>query len=510
MWSLEKSQGHEVRKVRDRIASYLRGVILDVGCGAEKVCAEAIGIDWMSAAANIQCDLTHPDSLRLFGSNSADVVFSSHFLEDCIDYVGMLHEFFRIVKPGGHVILYLPHRELYPNIGQPGANINHKHDFIPSDIVDAIPGTFFVERLAVRDENDEYSFELIVKKVSDAAAVQLPHNAKSYDKSNTVVVVRYGGFGDMAIVSPVFRKLKEQGKYVIANVSSSSKFVLDGNPYIDEFLIQGRYVIPTTQLGEYFQAIEQKYGRVINLCESIERTLLVEREKDPDLFYLPHEERHKKFNKNYSDTTMKIAGLGIGSKPELYLTTTENVLCNVFKQKHKGFFNVMFQVSGSSWHKLYPYASDVVDDLLDEFKDMQVFLTGGNNASILNWNRPRLHNRIGQWDMRQTMILTKFVDCVVSPETGTLNAAGAFDTPKVGLLTHSSKENLTKYFINDYSIQSDALCSPCHRMIHDLDECPLDDCFGLPVCMSKGMGPQKIKNAVREIYRKKGERTWTQ
>jgi len=503
MWSPEKSQGYEVRKVRDRVASYLRGVILDVGCGPEKVCVEAIGIDYMSKAANIQCDLTHPESLRLFGSNSADVVFSSHFLEDCIDYVGMLHEFFRICKPGGHIILYLPHKDLYPNVGQEGANQNHKHDFIPSDIIDAMPGVFLVKRSVVHDENDEYSFELIVEKVSDLAPMRLPYSIKEYGRANTVVVVRYGGFGDMVIAAPIFKRLKEQGKYVIANVSADSKFVLDGNPYIDEFLIQSRYTIPSTQLKEYFEVLSQQYGQVINLCESMERTLLVEREKDPDLFYLPHEERHKRFNRNYSEATMELAGLSGGAKPELYLTQTEEVLCNVFKQKHRGFFNVMFQVSGSSWHKLYPHASDVVDDLLDEFKDMQVFLTGGSNASLLNWTRPRLHNRIGQWDMRQTMVLTKFMDCVISPETGTLNAAGAFDTPKIGLLTHSSKENLTKYFTNDYSIQSDAPCSPCHRMIHELHECPLDDVFGLPVCMSKFMDPEKIKNAVREIYRKR-------
>lgn len=98
------------------------------------------------------------------------------------------------------------------------------------------------------------------------------------------------------------------------------------------------------------------------------------------------------------------------------------------------------------------------------------------------------------------MVATSVMDLVVSPETGVLSAAGAFDTPKIGLLTHSSKENLTKYFINDHSIQSSAPCSPCHKMIHELDDCTLDPEFGLPICMSVHMDPEKIKENFRVVY----------
>ena len=42
------------------------------------------------------------------------------------------------------------------------------------------------------------------------------------------------------------------------------------------------------------------------------------------------------------------------------------------------------------------------------------------------------------------MILTKLVDLVISPDTGVLHASGAFDTPKIGLLGHTTIENITK------------------------------------------------------------------
>ena len=501
-WTMETSQGFEVRKIRDRISEYLHGFILDIGCGDEKVCAEAVGIDYLTKGASFSCDLSHPEALRVFNDNVADVVFSSHFLEHVHDYKGMLKHFMRICKPGGHVILYLPHRDLYPNIGQEGANPDHKHDFVPDDIIKAIPGTFTIKRNEVRDQDNEYSFELIIEKVSDHKFGELPYKPTVYDKDNTVVLVRYGGYGDMAVISPVYRMLKEQGKYVIANCNTESMVVLEGNPYIDEFLLQSRYVIPPTQLGEYFDSMREKYGTVINLCESMERTLLLEKDKDPELYWSSHEDRQKRCNVNYADYAMRLAGFDSGCKPELYLTETEAVLSKIFTKRHDGFFNLLWQVDGSSWHKIYPFTTDVIEELLDEIPDMQVFITGGPNASIDGWKHHRLMDRLRVWDMRQSMIMTKFMDCVVSPETGVLNAAGAFDTPKVGLLTHSSKENLTKYFINDYSIQSEAPCSPCHRLVHDLSDCPVDDEFGLPVCMSVYMPQERIKQNILTIYNK--------
>ena len=495
-WTAATSNGNETRKVRDRIVPYLAGRILDIGCGGEKVCVDAIGVDWMSKAANIQMDITDPDNLGIFSDGSFDVVYSSHFLEDCYDYKGMLSQMWRIVKVDGVLILYLPHRNLYPNIGEVGANPNHKHDFVPADILSAMPSDCFVERNEIRSGGDEYSFELIMRKTHGVVPKE-----RKIDKSKTVVIVRYGGFGDMAIVAPIYRLYKEMGYYVVANCSADSMFVLNGNPYIDEFLPQSRWSIPTTQLGEYFESLRDKYGKVVNLCETMECSLLVEKEKNPELWNMGKEERHAICDVNYSDYAVKCAGLNsTGNRPELYLTEYERALVNVFKSRHAMTFNLMFQLNGSSWHKMYPFSSDVIECLLSMYEDIKIFVTGGDNVSFIDFHHPRLMNRLKVWNPRQAMILTSVMDCVISPETGILNAAGAFSVPKIGLLTHSSKENLTKYFENDYSIQSSAMCSPCHKMIHDLSDCPVDKEFGLPICMSEGIDQQEIIGQVKTIY----------
>jgi len=38
------------------------------------------------------------------------------------------------LKVGGYLVLLLPHKNYYPNIGHPNANKDHKHDFLPEDV----------------------------------------------------------------------------------------------------------------------------------------------------------------------------------------------------------------------------------------------------------------------------------------------------------------------------------------------------------------------------------------
>lgn len=495
VWTNETSNGHEVRKCRDRVVPYLHGVILDLGCGDEKIIPQAIGVD-LHDKADLRIDLSAPNALNLFNSNSVDIVFSSHFLEDCIDYKNVLKEMWRVIKPHGKLILYLPHKDLYPNIGQDGANINHKHDFRPDDILEALQEeSFKVIRNETYDQLDEYSFELILEKI------ETNHIPVQFGKQEKALVIRYGAYGDMIITTPIYRILKEEGYHVTVNTIPDSMCVLENNPNIDDFVLQQRYAVPSDLLHFYHAELQKKYDRMINLCESVERSLLFE-ERDANLFYLSQKERHEIANVNYSDRSLEIAGLNIrGVRPEMYLSEKEEVLGKWFKNKNKNTFNVLWQLSGSSTHKLYPYADIVMEELLNKYDDIVFYLSAGfNQVQVMDWNHPRVKSTIGKWPIRLSLIMPKFMDLVVSPETGVLNAAGAFDTPKIGLLTHSSIENLTKYFSNDYSIQSSVKCSPCHRLVHTEEFCEVDDKFGLPICMSKGFNIETLIARIEEVY----------
>ena len=122
-WSADAPQGNEAAKVKYDIVQYTRGRGLDLGCGPSKAYPHFIGVD--SGADTglfgipMKPDVTS-DCLDLpFKSASMDFVFSSHLLEHVADTGAALAEWWRVIRPGGHLVLYLPHRDLYPNVGKP-------------------------------------------------------------------------------------------------------------------------------------------------------------------------------------------------------------------------------------------------------------------------------------------------------------------------------------------------------------------------------------------------------
>jgi hypothetical protein len=150
----------------------------------------------------------------------------------------------------------------------------------------------------------------------------------------------------------------------------------------------------------------------------------------------------------------------------------------------------------SSWQPL---------EFLNRHKDAMTITVGDDLCRLIEWDHPRAEKKSAAWDVRSSMLATKYVDLVIAPETGLLNAAGCYPTPKIGLLTHSNKTNLTKYFSNDYSMQSEIECSPCHRMIYKENaarDCPkldLGETAWLCACAG-AFDPNKLLKRIENIY----------
>lgn len=144
VWRIDNPEGSESKKICWELVPYTRGLGLDIGCGPTKAFDHFIGIDsrkdTQMFGIQMNPDFTVPDAsnLPMFASEQYDFAFSSHLLEHIEDYKAALKEWWRLVKVGGHLCLYLPHRNFYPNIGENGANPDHKHDFLPKDIIDAM------------------------------------------------------------------------------------------------------------------------------------------------------------------------------------------------------------------------------------------------------------------------------------------------------------------------------------------------------------------------------------
>ncbi len=173
---------YKARKRRQReglFERYFQGKGLDIGYAGDPVVEGVQG--W---------DFEHGDAHYLNGLEDSefDFVYSSHLLEHLPELELALENWWRIIKPGGYLILYLPHRDLYEKRKTLPSRFNddHAHFFLPDR--DELPDTrgvrpllsrvlpdAVIERCEVCDENynnpgdelpseGEYSIEVIAKK----------------------------------------------------------------------------------------------------------------------------------------------------------------------------------------------------------------------------------------------------------------------------------------------------------------------------------------------------------
>jgi predicted SAM-dependent methyltransferase len=177
-WSPDKfASGREVDKCRDRLVKYCQGVGLDVGCGGlhadrhhdteNKITPLAIGVDLTKT--NL---VGRADKLYWFKDGVLDYIFSSHLLEHMFNIPNTLKEWLRVLKVGGHIVMYLPLHGHYPAVGEPGANADHKQDLTPNIMISYFAGNcpnVDIVHIEERIEGDEYSFDFVVRKKGETA-----------------------------------------------------------------------------------------------------------------------------------------------------------------------------------------------------------------------------------------------------------------------------------------------------------------------------------------------------
>lgn len=320
------------------------------------------------------------------------------------------------------------------------------------------------------------------------------------DEMKKCLIIRLAAIGDAIQSTVILPLLKRDGYEVHYYGKSYSEDVLRHNPHIDKFIVHDDSIPNGQPLLDHFDKISEGYDKVVNLTGSIEGGLLAV-EGRPE-FDLPHDERHSRYNKNYYDRQLELAGYSdTGKKGELYFTPAERGWANDIRKKYRGKFLILWSLSGSSYHKTYPYAENVAVALLNKYPRIQTISNGDAICAFLEWDHVRNKQSSGVWPIRKSMIMTKYADLVIAPETGILNAAGCFDTPKIALLSHSSSENLTKYFENCTNLHADVSCYPCHQMHYTQTSCPLGVITTAPVCMDK-LKPQALFEAVEKEYLK--------
>jgi len=115
------------RRIKENFFNlYCNGKGIDIGCG----------IDPLTSTVNRYDQFIDPNYDATFvkevEDEKYDFVYSSHCLEDLEDPITGIKNWFRLVKPSGFLIIYVPHRDLFerkkdlPSAG----NKNHKWYFL--------------------------------------------------------------------------------------------------------------------------------------------------------------------------------------------------------------------------------------------------------------------------------------------------------------------------------------------------------------------------------------------
>lgn len=523
-WTPDGPAGNESAKVRWAIVPYTRGRGLDIGAGEHKAFPHFISVDNGDHGRfgyKIKPDIRVQDAtdLSLFGDHGMDFVFSSHLLEHLADVGAALKEWWRLVKPGGHLVLYLPHKDFYPQLHDKGefarvfasqlkrhggalskaqiedaislvvklrqqrgvtkigelyagsghANSDHKQEFHPDDILAEMvqlagslatsEGWDCVEN-QTRHAGTEYSFLQVYRKIDTA----LPRESwRAPQPAKTVGVVRYGAYGDLIMASSVLAGLKEQGYHVTLFGSPPGLEVLDHDPHIDARIIQDRDQVPNQCLGEYWDYWEQRFDKWVNLSGSVEDALLAAPHVVQHRW--PQPIRHKYLNRNYLEFSHELAGVPFTPRPHFYATRAE---VDWARQQAIGGVNLLWSLAGSSLHKTWDGLDQILARILIEYPTAHVTLVGGPECQLLEsgWEtEPRIHKTCGVWSVRQSMAFLSVADLVIGPETGVLNAASMLEVPKIVFLSHSSVENLTRDWRQCISLVSTTTpCYPCHQL----------------------------------------------
>ena len=321
-----------------------------------------------------------------------------------------------------------------------------------------------------------------------------------------ILICRYGAYGDSIIISPVFRYLKKQGHEIYFHTSERGLQIHEHNPHIDHFVPYETDTIPLEKLAYFWNELCENIGadRFLNFTETIERRLC-KIDKIPEEFNKSQDDRFLDCNKNYYEYTLEYAGIPAtieNLRPELFFDKrTEK---NAKKYLDWDKFNIVFCLIGSGVQKMYPWTPKIINLLYDMYPDVNCITVGDDRCrdieSIITDKCIKLS---GEIHILESLAMTKYACLVVSPDTGILHASGCYKTPKIGLLGHTTIENITKHFENDYSIEAECHCAPCFRIIGDIHKhCPIDPITGANLCMGKGINPLEVLDSIQIVYQK--------
>lgn len=151
----ESYKARERRNSESFFEKYCNGRGLDIGYGGDPVVADVDGWDFFNGDAQF---------LHSIEDERYDYVYSSHCLEHMSNPFVALRNWWRVLKDGGYLILYVPHRDLYEKRRKLPSrwNLDHKWFFTMDE--DDLPDTLSMQTIIEKSIRD---YEVLYIKKCD-------------------------------------------------------------------------------------------------------------------------------------------------------------------------------------------------------------------------------------------------------------------------------------------------------------------------------------------------------
>lgn len=150
---------------------------LDLGAGGDPISVYSIAVDLPHpyALTHDELERSYPQHLRgdaldlhWFTDGCLDYIYSSHLLEDFENTAEVLHEWLRVLKPGGRLVLLLPNQMQYEDHCEMlGAepNQNHKIPYMSREYIEDVLEDVCLTRLLYSVDIPPYSFLIVAEKL---------------------------------------------------------------------------------------------------------------------------------------------------------------------------------------------------------------------------------------------------------------------------------------------------------------------------------------------------------
>ena len=300
-----------------------------------------------------------------------------------------------------------------------------------------------------------------------------------------ILIVRFSSIGDIVLTSPLIRCIKNQlaNSEVHFLTKYAFKEILTANPFVSKI-----YSIEKNISEVISQLKEEKYDLIIDLHNNIRSHQVSSALKVKILRY--NKESFKRFLltrfkinllhdhvvDRYFTAVKKMNVINDGKGLDYFIPEKDEISVQNLPFTHLAGYCVLV-VGAKHFTKQIPNIK--IEELVEKIS-IPVILIGGHEdidhgTEIESIDKFKIYNGCGKYTINQSASLIKKAKFVITPDTGMMHIASAFNKRIISIWGSTEKRlGFTPYMtnqINSVIIENANLsCRPCHK--HGLNKCP--------------------------------------